>query len=211
MVLSNTLIHKHSYLEILFTQIWVRKEGGEFKSASLRAFYREIYHVDVGMYSYGGCFSPSFNFGGGQITVGRYCSIASTAMRIGTNHPVRMFSTHPYFYNPAQGYTTDDIERALLVIGHGAWVGYNALIMPGCTHIGNGAIVGAGSILTRDVPPYAIFAGNPARQIGMRFSDKEIRLLEESKWWERSPEELINFRDSFFDVESFSARLNKEQ
>ena len=70
------------------------------------------------------------------------------------------------------------------------WVGANVTIMPGCKKIGNGAIIGGGSVVTHDVPPYAIVAGNPAKILRYRFDEDIIKKLEESKWWELELDEL---------------------
>lgn len=70
------------------------------------------------------------------------------------------------------------------------WVGTNVTIMPGCNIIGNGAIIGGVSVVTHDVPPYAIVAGNPAKILRYRFDEDIIKKLEESKWWELELDEL---------------------
>ena len=77
-------------------------------------------------------------------------------------------------------------------IGNDVWVGHNVVILPGCKKVGNGAVIGAGSIVTHDVPPYSIVAGNPAKVINMRFNDETIERLESSMWWEMSANELHN-------------------
>ena len=82
--------------------------------------------------------------------------------------------------------------RGVTEIGNDVWVGHNVVILPGCKKVGNGAVIGAGSIVTHDVPPYSIVAGNPAKVINMRFNDETIERLESSKWWEMSANELHN-------------------
>lgn len=84
-----------------------------------------------------------------------------------------------------------------LTVGHDVWIGANAIILPGCCNIGNGAIIGAGSIVTKDVPPYSIVAGNPARMIRMRFPQQVIASLEASEWWLLSKAELSKYGSSF--------------
>ena len=83
-------------------------------------------------------------------------------------------------------------------IGHDVWIGYGAIIMDGVT-IGTGAVVAAAAVVTKDVPPYAIVAGVPARIIRYRFDDDTIRRLLESRWWD-FPEEFIATRLKFDDV-----------
>lgn len=100
--------------------------------------------------------------------------------------------------NPIVGYVKEDmLERPSLTIGHDVWIGERAIILPSVTSIGNGAIIGAGSIVTKDVEPYSIVAGNPAKKIGKRFEDKVIHRLEESEWWLLKKDELIKNIDEF--------------
>ena len=70
------------------------------------------------------------------------------------------------------------------------WIGQNAIILPSCHKIGNGAVIGAGSVVTKDIEPYTINVGNPARAIKKRFSDEVIKKLEETHWWEMELDEL---------------------
>ena len=78
----------------------------------------------------------------------------------------------------------------MLNIGHDVWIGVNAIITSNCKKIGNGAVIGAGAVVTKDVEPYAIVAGSPARVIGYRFTEYERNLLEESKWFIKHPNEM---------------------
>lgn len=91
------------------------------------------------------------------------------------------------------GVKVDDVERYELVIGNDCWIGSNVVITCGCHSIGNGAVVGAGSIVTHDVEPYTIVAGNPAKVIRNRFSEAEIVALEKSKWFDLTPDNLLEF------------------
>ena len=88
------------------------------------------------------------------------------------------------------------VQTCALPICHGVWCGYGAIILKG-VKIGNGAVIGAGSIVTKDVPAYAIAVGNPARVIGQRFDDATCELVEASRWWQRSVDELKPFREVF--------------
>jgi acetyltransferase-like isoleucine patch superfamily enzyme len=154
------------------------------------------------MYSYG-CFNPG-RVPAGTI-VGRYCSFAEGVVIFNANHPLERPSLHPFFYNPKLGIVEQEtIVRGTLHIGNDVWIGRNALILPHVRSIGNGAVIGAGAIVTKDVPAYAIVAGNPARIIRWRFPDAIQQQLERSRWWERSIEELRREVDTF--VQPVSAK-----
>ena len=139
-----------------------RMEGGQPYSATIRKIFQDYHRIEIGMYSYGGCFSID-NVPDGTI-VGRYCSFASEFSILNGNHPAKFKSQHPFFYNPAFGYVKELlITRSKLVIENDVWIGHGAIILPAVTRIENGAIIGAGCVVTKNVPPYAIVAGNPAR------------------------------------------------
>lgn len=117
--------------------------------------------------------------------IGRYCSIGRHVIlgQDPRNHPVDWLSSSPRF---AQNYKSN---TAPLEVGHDVWIGHRATIMAGIK-IGNGAIVGCDSVVTKDVPPYAIVAGNPAKLIRYRFDADTISHLQSLQWWNRSFDEL---------------------
>jgi acetyltransferase-like isoleucine patch superfamily enzyme len=78
-----------------------------------------------------------------------------------------------------------------LIIGHGVWIGDRVTILSGCKEIGNGAVLAAGSVVTKDVPAYAVVGGVPARKIRMRFAEKDVVEIEKNAWWQLSLPELI--------------------
>ena len=169
---------------------WVLKylrkaEGHHYFSATWRDIQRDYHGVDIGAYSYGECFvAGSFPAG---VTVGRYVSIARDVLVFLRNHPMDRLTSHPFFFNQDLGYVErDTIDTGTLEIGHDAWIGARAIITPGCHRIGIGAVVGAGAVVTRDVPDFAIVAGNPAKLIRERFTESGRAAVLESKWWERS-------------------------
>ncbi|MCD7771218.1 MAG: CatB-related O-acetyltransferase [Oscillospiraceae bacterium] len=166
--------------------------------------------VRMGMYSYvaGECFFS-------HTRIGRFCSIGSN-VRIATGaHPTSSFvSTHPVFYdvdtavgkgfvknNKFEEYKyTDKSKKVLLDIGNDVWVASNALFVDGIT-VGDGAVIAAGSIVTHDVPPYAVVAGVPARVIKYRFTDDDIDFLQKLKWWDQPLEWIQEHAELFSNVD----------
>ena len=164
---------------------WLRQQA---TSKPLRAYFREQHRIDVGLYSYG-CFDewrmP------GPISVGRYCSIAKTVRSVPINHPYSALTTHPALYERKFGVVDENITwDDVLVIEDDVWIGHYAVILPNCKFIGRGAIIGAGAIVTKDVAPYSIVAGNPARLLRKRFEPEVEEAIERSRWWEMSATEL---------------------
>lgn len=99
----------------------------------------------------------------------------------------------PYFYNPAFGFNVEDVPRETLYVGNDVWCGYGVIITSKCHRIGNGAVIAAGSIVTDDVPAYAIVKGSPAKVLKYRFDSETIEMLEQSKWYDLPPEEVMEF------------------
>jgi len=132
-----------------------RLEGGELRSWTLRRLIEQHFDVRVGAHSYGPCLTPgAFP---PDVTVGRYVSIAPGVRVFRRNHPFERLTMHPYFYNAKMGVVENDtIESNPLWIGHDSWIGADAIITPGCCEIGIGAVIGAGAIVTKDVPAFAI-------------------------------------------------------
>lgn len=170
-------------------QLALRLEGGTFHSATVREILRRYHGVSVGAYSYGPVLIPG-RFSAG-VTVGRFVSVGPDVQVFLRNHPTDRTSTHPFFFNAKLGHVpTDNVALSSLQIGHDAWIGARTVITCGCGDIGIGAVVGAGSVVTRPVPPFSIVAGVPAQLIRMRFADGVIADLLASRWWERSIQEL---------------------
>jgi virginiamycin A acetyltransferase len=181
--IDNSFIRKR-----LLTSI-AKSEGGQPYSATIRIIYGQYHKIEIGMYSYGGCFSLENVPAGTKI--GRYCSFARKFTILNGNHPTKFKSLHPFFFNPVFGHVKELlITRSMLIIENDVWVGNSAIILPSVTRIGNGAIIGAGCIVTENVPPYAIVVGNPGKVIKYRFDEKMINKIQESKWWERDIKEI---------------------
>lgn len=166
-----------------------RTEGGEFRSTTLRLIYAKHLGVEIGMYTHGGCFEQwAFD---PHTTIGRYCSIASGVRAVNHNHPLAFKSTSGLFFNPALGYCNDWLVGFNpLVIGNDVWIGANAVILPEVNHVGDGAVIGAGAVVSRDVPPFAVVLGNPARVVKRRFPDDQIAALLQEKWWQHDLDDL---------------------
>ena len=154
-----------------------------------------------------------FDFTGDQLHIGRFCMIASGVEFImnGANHLTHATTAYPFAifggdWQPAMAGKTYP-KKGDTIIGNDVWIGYRAAIMPGVT-IGDGAIIGAYSVVTRDVPPYSIVGGNPAQLIRNRFDDAIINELLKTAWW-HWPIEKITKHTSLLtgDVREFLAQL----
>jgi virginiamycin A acetyltransferase len=163
-------------------------EGGEFLSPTLREILRRFHGVDIGLYTHGGCFVP--HAFGPRTTIGRYSSIARTAFAATLNHPMDHKSQHGYFFNPHLGYATEERQYSPLNIGSDVWLGHNSIIQPSVASVGDGAVVGAGAVVFKDVPPYAVVVGNPGRVVRYRFSPQTIERLLGEQWWTADIDEL---------------------
>lgn len=134
--------------------------------------------------------------GADRLVIGSFCSIGSGAAFImagNQGHRNEWISTFPFFFMPevpefenaANGY----LPAGDTVIGNDVWIGSEAIIMPGIT-VGDGAVIGTRALVTKDVEPYAIVGGNPAKTIRKRFDDDSIALLLEMTWWDWPAERL---------------------
>ena len=125
------------------------------------------------------------------ISIGSFTSIASNVVIQEENHNFMKPSSYFIMKNIFNGNISEDIHsKGMIIIEEDVWIGSNAVIVSGVT-IGRGSIIGAGSIVTKDVPRYSVYAGNPAKQIKMRFSNSEIQYLEESEWWNMDVKEIL--------------------
>lgn len=172
-----------------FLALVTRLEGGQFYSCTLRTILARHHGVTAGSFSYGSLLDPGYADKGTQI--GSYVSIGPNVRRFGAAHPLASTSLHPFWYNSTFGYVSDahDVERTECVIGHDSWIGANVTILPGCRRIGIGAVVGAGSVVTRDVPDFSIVVGNPGRVIGHRLPEDVRKILLDARPWNREPKE----------------------
>jgi phosphonate metabolism protein (transferase hexapeptide repeat family) len=148
--------------------------------------------------------------------VGKFCSIASHARLNPGNHPMNGVMQHHATYRRVQygfGETDDadffDWRRAdKVVVGHDVWIGHGALLMPGVT-VGTGAVVGAGAVVTKDVEPYTIVVGVPARPLRRRFTEDVSEALLAIAWWDW-PRELLEERiGDFNDLDAFLKKFGR--
>lgn len=133
-----------------------------------------------------------------KLIIGKFCSIACGAKFIfnSANHTLSSLSTYPFpILFEEWGLDVNNITRAWdnkgdIVIGNDVWIGYEAVIMAGVT-IGDGAIIGTRAVVTKDVQPYTIAGGVPAKPIRKRFTDETIDILLNMKWWDWSKEQIV--------------------
>ncbi len=134
------------------------------------------------------------------LKVGAFCSIGPDVLFFSkADHPIDLPSTYPFktliwdMHKPNQ----DAVTKGGITIGNDVWIGARAIIMSGVT-IADGAIIAAGAVVTKDVAPYAIMGGSPARELRKRFSDTQIAALLELQWWNWPDEKLASLRDEFY-------------
>lgn len=160
-------------------------------------------NIDVGDFTYFNCFDPVADYASKiapylhigapeRLIIGKFCQIASgtTFVTSSADHPKRWFTTYPFgvFNHDVMEHFTEAFATGKdTIVGHDVWFGHNATILPGVT-IGNGAIIGAGAVVAKDVPDYAVVAGNPATVVRMRFGPEEIDLLQQIAWWDKDIE-----------------------
>ena len=136
-----------------------------------------------------------YEWNGDKLIIGKFCQIAAGVEFVmnGANHQMNAVSSFPFYtlegWNMAPPDPSDMPLKGDTVIGNDVWIGQNAVILPG-VHIGDGAIIGANSVVGSDVEPYTIVVGNPAKILRKRFYDELIELLLKFRWWEKSVEEI---------------------
>lgn len=181
----------------------VNSRLGEFTEVGISNFYENVILDD---YSYTGQFCFLQN-----VEIGKFVNIAPM-VRIGaTNHPMERPTLHHFTYRRKMyGFDDKDDEDFFkkresnkVYIENDVWIGHGAVILPGVT-IGNGSIVGSGAIVTKNVEPYTVVVGVPAKTIKKRFNDDIISKFESIKWWNWSHEKINeNFKNFLLDAYNF--------
>ena len=139
---------------------------------------------NIGIGTYGKPRIQDWRDGTGLI-IGNYCSIAKNVdILLGGEHHSDWITTYPFktLSKNTEHFEMDKKSKCSVIIGNDVWIGMNSMILSG-VHIGNGAIIGAGSVITKDVPSYSIYAGNPAKLIRFRFNEAIINELNDIAWW----------------------------
>lgn len=169
-----------------------------------------MYHSKIGRYSFCGYDCDIY-----YATIGNFTSIANGVVIGGARHPMEWAGMSPVFYKGRDSIKKKFSQHELpappiTVIGSDVWIGRSAIIISGVT-VGNGAVIGAGSVVTKDVPPYAVVAGNPAKFIKYRFTSDIIKQLEKSSWWLRNDDVLFDLALHVREPEIFLDKLHDSQ
>lgn len=133
--------------------------------------------------------------------IGAFCAIGGRLVVRSTNHYTNTINMQDWAQKRIikSQVKVAGLSKGQVIIGNGVWIGDSVIILPG-VNVGNGAVIGAGSVVTRSIPPYAIAVGNPARVIRYRFSEDIIQYIKDIDWWNWSYEDLAKNR-AFFEID----------
>lgn len=155
------------------------------------------YDDDTGAEDFEKHVTHHYEFIGDKLIIGKFCAIGKGIEFImnGANHRMNSASTYPFNimghgWEKVTPSLTDLPLKGDTIVGNDVWIGQNVTVLPG-VRIGDGAIVGANSVVSKDVPPYTIVAGNPVKQIRKRFDDDTIDFLLQLKWWDWPAEKIF--------------------
>lgn len=191
----------------------------DFEGANSVKKFSTVVDSKIGFGTYIASYSKLF-----KCKIGKYCSISQKVQVVFGNHPTQNYvSTHPVFYSPKPPINfsfvnqlkfneykfTNKNEKYFVEIGNDVWIGYGALLMSGI-HIGYGAIIAAGSVVTKDVPAYAIVGGVPAKIIKYRFNEEEIKFLTNLKWWDKDIEWIKEKAPLFENIKKMIEEIENE-
>ncbi|HON07886.1 MAG TPA: CatB-related O-acetyltransferase [Verrucomicrobiota bacterium] len=173
-------------------------------------------NYNIGEYTYG---CPNVLYGkeegGGNLVIGKFCSIADdVTIFLGGNHRIDWITTYPFnkLMHDFIWINGHPATKGDVIIGNDVWIGYQSLILSG-VKIGDGAVIAARSVVTKDVDPYTIVAGNPARVIRRRFSDEIIQRLLAVQWWNKDMKTIKKYIPLMLsqDIEKFLTAIENEQ
>jgi acetyltransferase-like isoleucine patch superfamily enzyme len=176
--------------------------GSDIHETSVVENGSQIVDVRMGRHSFCGYDCVILN-----AEIGGFCSIADHVYIGGSAHPMEFVSTSPVFLRhkdsvKAKFSRHEYFNMPQTTIGHDVWIGYGARLRAGIA-VGHGAVIGMGSVVTRDVAPYSVVGGNPARKIKDRFSEAVAQGLIMSEWWNYNDAELKEAAQIFTDPEAF--------
>lgn len=155
----------------------------------------DAHAVSVGAYSYGSINIKAYGFKGYKVHIGSFVSIADNVQfMIGGEHPVNHFMTYPVGAKLLGKSAT--LSKGDIIIGDDVWIGANVIILSG-VRIGKGAIIGAGAVIAKDIPEFAVVAGNPAKIIRYRFSHEKQKILSDFDYSVLTPKFIHEHSDLF--------------
>lgn len=173
------------------------------------SYFVRFHNSSIGKYSYVSNDCNIFH-----TSIGNFVSIGSGCAFGGADHPIHWVSTSPAFHkHPVfpKSFSTNEYRLfKQTTIGNDVWIATNSIIKAGVT-VSDGAVIGAGSVVTKDVPPYEIWAGNPAHFIKKRFSDDVISKLLETEWWNWDDEKIQKYAQYFNSPDEFLEKLNQDK
>ncbi|MEG1671648.1 MAG: CatB-related O-acetyltransferase [Mucinivorans sp.] len=165
-----------------------------------------LYAAKIGDYTYIQTQGRIFN-----CSIGKFCSIAAGVTIAAGIHHIDYVSTHPAMTQQStplpRVYATNNntLVCEKVNIGNDVWIGEKAIVLDG-VNIGNGAVIAAGAVVVRDVAPYSVVGGIPAKHIKYRFDEQTIAAIESTSWWDKSDEWLATNADYFLDTKQFLRR-----
>ena len=169
----------------------------------------KVFHSTIGDYSYLGQNSRLI-----YAHVGKFCSIGGNCAIGMGSHSIKNISTSPIFtakknaIGVSWSHENTFEEYKLIEIGNDVWIGQRVMMMGG-VHVGHGAVIGAGAVVTKDVPPYAIVAGVPAKLIRYRFPQEQIDALLANPWWNYPDKKLRERIKLFQDSDNIDEKINE--
>ena len=206
-----------NYEKIRFDRAW--RKANRHNETSIGSYMFPKGVVEVGQATYGLLNVQSlYATPNEKLSIGNYVSIASDSLfLLGTNHQTDTFTTYPLHSKFLERTPLDALSRGPIIVEDEVWIGSNAIVMSGVT-LGKGSIIAAGAIVTRDVPPYAIVGGNPAKLIRFKFSEDiiaelmTIKLIDVPVEWFRSNMALMYKKiESVDDVRILKEKINDQK